>query len=70
MVIIKENNMPSPCLTCYLGKKNKGNPVCGACQKRIDRVREIDKQYPTGPTVESDNGYGKIDLSVFERKRS
>ena len=41
--------MPSPCLSCNLGKRDKNNSVCYHCQKRIDRVREINLKYPTGP---------------------
>jgi len=63
--------MPSPCLSCHLGKKSKENPVCASCQKRIDRVREIHLKYPTGPTTEDHMGHGcggVIGEDVFERR--
>jgi len=64
--------MPSPCLDCYLVKESKDNPVCYSCQLRIDRVREINKNYPTGPTVEDHLGHGAggtIGEDVFKRRR-
>jgi len=64
--------MPSPCKTCYLLKESKDNSVCKSCEKRINRVREINSKYPSGPTNEEHIGHGSggvIESDVYERRR-
>jgi len=58
--------MPSPCLSCCLLKESKDNPTCWSCQKRIDRIREIDLKYPTGPMVDEDHQPLRLE-DVYER---
>ena len=60
--------MPSPCLSCHLLKHSKDNPTCRSCQKRIDRIREINLKYPTGPIVDADHQPFRLS-DVYERTK-